>query len=747
MRSSNNNQRPRKSGTRLTARILALVLALLMVGGSVALLLQFLLSSTPAYAYTKDPETGQPQVRIGLMYGNDVTVGFQTTTDHGFEMGVVDASGNYYGLMPIYEKSVSVTCDNNLGKSSTGAYYLTKNQNDVRIATFHLAVYTTVSASDVQIKVAEYNTLLTQTGMSALGVYAFPAYVDGTFYVYIGNYPSKNAAISGASKLSVIGLDQYTIEPGSTASISVVNPVTDRILFEFDSFRGNMFAMKAVSSGTEKSYIKTPAGNTYAGYFRYNRYYGDGVEGVAVTNVLPLEEYLMGVLPYEISNVWPIEAQKSFAVTVRSYTLSTLGRHEDKGFDLCNTTHCQVYKGRNRINENVLEAVNSTAHQILTYNGKIASVYYSSSCGGTTVSVADAWGGSDDRYPYLQAIATPWENYEHYNHGSWTAEVTPTELCQMLQDKGYTNVSGAIADVKINQFATNSTYVYSITFTDVFGKTETIKYSDKIRVALSEAVYSANFVVGRVGEVLEVTDYVLASEAENYPGTVPDGGGTVTPPETDAPSGPTWWSSVGGELDTGAAAVSTEQAGVGLGGAANTDQVVGGKPQNQLTTAAYDVYDIWNVAPSTPDGGIHVITDDGEGFASVSEYVHVVGANGSYTEVNLSSLAVITGTGTKQYDMAAEIRGDYSDVEEWKPTDPSDPTIDYVQADIVKVKRYVLAEGTPGNFVFVGRGWGHGVGISQYGNKDMAEAGYTYDQILYTYCRGTKIMTYEQLGY
>ena len=37
------------------------------------------------------------------------------------------------------------------------------------------------------------------------------------------------------------------------------------------------------------------------------------------------------------------------------------------------------------------------------------------------------------------------------------------------------------------------------------------------------------------------------------------------------------------------------------------------------------------------------------------------------------------------------------------------------------------------NFVFDGKGWGHGVGMSQYAAKDLAEAGYLYPEIIKTF--------------
>ncbi len=47
--------------------------------------------------------------------------------------------------------------------------------------------------------------------------------------------------------------------------------------------------------------------------------------------------------------------------------------------------------------------------------------------------------------------------------------------------------------------------------------------------------------------------------------------------------------------------------------------------------------------------------------------------------------------------------------------------------------------GEPDTFVFSGEGWGHGVGMSQYGAKGMAEAGFDYEEILTHYYTGTHL--------
>jgi len=50
------------------------------------------------------------------------------------------------------------------------------------------------------------------------------------------------------------------------------------------------------------------------------------------------------------------------------------------------------------------------------------------------------------------------------------------------------------------------------------------------------------------------------------------------------------------------------------------------------------------------------------------------------------------------------------------------------------------AERTASGFVFTGRGNGHGVGLSQWGAKGMADAGYTYQEILRHYYPGAELV-------
>jgi hypothetical protein len=107
----------------------------------------------------------------------------------------------------------------------------------------------------------------------------------------------------------------------------------------------------------------TPAGNIKYGAMVY-RMTGSGVE---VLNLVSLEDYVKGVMPYEIPTSWGDEAQKAFSIAVRSYSARSVRRHSRDGFMLCNNTHCQVYRGAINATERTNAAVDATRDLVMTY--------------------------------------------------------------------------------------------------------------------------------------------------------------------------------------------------------------------------------------------------------------------------------------------------------------------------------------------------------------------------------------------
>ena len=132
-------------------------------------------------------------------------------------------------------------------------------------------------------------------------------------------------------------------------------------------------------------------------------------------NILPLEEYLKGVLPSEMPEGFPIEALKTQAIAARSEALFKKGIvHASEGFDFCADVHCQVYSGLTRRAPSTDRAVESTAGLVLMHGGGICDAVYSSVCGGHTEDCHRVWGGEPKSYlhgvPDSRGRGTPLSN-------------------------------------------------------------------------------------------------------------------------------------------------------------------------------------------------------------------------------------------------------------------------------------------------------------------------------------------------
>ena len=123
-----------------------------------------------------------------------------------------------------------------------------------------------------------------------------------------------------------------------------------------------------------------------------------------IINRVSLEEYLYGVVPKEIPSSAPLEALKAQAIVSRSYSLSNLNKHIKDSYNLCDSTHCQVYGGYSAEKDSTNTAVDETKGMILEYNDRAVDAVFHSSSGGHTESSENVWG---TKIPYLVAVKDP----------------------------------------------------------------------------------------------------------------------------------------------------------------------------------------------------------------------------------------------------------------------------------------------------------------------------------------------------
>ena len=115
---------------------------------------------------------------------------------------------------------------------------------------------------------------------------------------------------------------------------------------------------------------------------------------------IKFDDYLKGVLPYEIGSNSPIEALKAQAVIARTWALFNSNRFSMDQYHLCITTQCQVYKTPKVENEKVQKAVKETSNLIITYENKPINSFYHGSNGGISAGSSESWKIRE--LPYLQ---------------------------------------------------------------------------------------------------------------------------------------------------------------------------------------------------------------------------------------------------------------------------------------------------------------------------------------------------------
>ncbi len=168
---------------------------------------------------------------------------------------------------------------------------------------------------------------------------------------------------------------------------------------------------------------------------------------MTLVNDLPIEDYLAGVVTAEMFFYWPAEALKAQAVIARTYTIALLLEHEQAAprpeWDMESTglTH-QEYQGLAGEHPRGIEAVQATAGQILTWNGKVFRTYFHSTCGGHTEACGLVW----DDYPTIPPLAgVACDTCKASKYYQWTETIASADIEAAMHRTGR-NV-GALRDL------------------------------------------------------------------------------------------------------------------------------------------------------------------------------------------------------------------------------------------------------------------------------------------------------------
>ncbi len=126
--------------------------------------------------------------------------------------------------------------------------------------------------------------------------------------------------------------------------------------------------------------------------------------GVMVVNAVGLEEYLRGVVGAEMGRrtEQDLAALRAQAIVSRTVAMRRAGQWRLRGYDLLASVADQAYAGIGFETPVSDQAVQETAGQVLTFDGRLIDAFFHSTCGGRTADGAEVYPGADR--PYLRSI-------------------------------------------------------------------------------------------------------------------------------------------------------------------------------------------------------------------------------------------------------------------------------------------------------------------------------------------------------
>jgi SpoIID/LytB domain protein len=227
-------------------------------------------------------------------------------------------------------------------------------------------------------------------------------------------------SLGGVSALELTLAGHYTVEgdPGfrfDEGTVVTVAAEGDDIYLKTGGLIINMGSAMTFTrheaeseSGAENGmYIHGSArDNIYNGHLRLSAGHGR----LRPIMLIDLEEYLYGVVPYEMSDSFPADALKAQAVAARTYAVRRMEANRHRDHDLVDTTQDQVFFGYDPKCENAIAAVDQTRGVCGMYKGRYAACYYAASNGGQTALPTSIWGGGGgEDFGYFQVTDDPFD--------------------------------------------------------------------------------------------------------------------------------------------------------------------------------------------------------------------------------------------------------------------------------------------------------------------------------------------------
>ena len=403
-------------------------------------------------------------VKVGLRYGSSAlfSANLENAVGAGYEVGYYDGSRTFRSLGYLDETTISMTAAGTIYMNSAGTYSASVPSGSYRtMGAWHGEVGSFSSFAEAAAAARQYSG-------------GYPAWIDGEYVVRVGCVGSRAEA---ETLLRDEGVGGSAVQSSSTGVMVTVTGTT-QVLFEFDC--AGIYNLGVLPDGQGSEAVTWFKGCRYLGGFEYPRTTGGSL---SVINVVELEQYVRGVVPYEMPGTWPLEALKAQAVCARTFVCRESKHLASYGFDVCAGIDCQVYSGAGNSSNSPTaatdRAVRETAGECIYYNGSLIEAVYHSSDGGATEDAKNVWGGD---VGYLKGKMDPYEAQTSIPNYTYTVTYTYDQLTWVLQNSGYS--IGTVCDVYVAERSALGN-VTKVVFTDTSGKRLTVTGQ-----ACSNAFYS-----------------------------------------------------------------------------------------------------------------------------------------------------------------------------------------------------------------------------------------------------------------
>lgn len=438
-----------------------------------------------------------------------------------------------------------------------------------------------------------------------------------------------------------------------------------------------------IHSKSEAITVKEKADRKYRGDMEISTYQNK----LALVNEVPMESYLYGVLGAELSSGWPAEALKAQAVAARTFVIKQGNKYEIA--QVSDTTLDQAYYGMQKEFAAGNQAVDATKDEVISDKNGLISPVFSSNSGGKTADPSEVWGNP---LSYLRSVASPDQGAEKGKATWYRIELADGRLgyvsSEYLKDSGQKDKNGTPYYESTDQ----NVNVRLAPYVDNTANPSIDQLAAKERVLVVGQEKESNAYSWTRGP------YTASEMKSKLTAAGVPVNGELTSLEISArgPSGRVT------ELKANGVVLK-----VPYPDALRT--VLGGLP-----STLFEIEGAGSYTGNTPQGTNLAIVGGGSAQTGTISADSVYVLSGNQSQPTVLNKTDLTALGTAGLAKPTD-----------KPGIPGKPSVTPTQGSK--------------QFVFRGTGYGHGLGMSQWGARGFAEQGYDYKKILQTYYAGVNI--------